>query len=84
MIHFEQFNKKLSDQFSSFTPDSSTNNIVEFTSTNKESLVSCEEVGYWVDRLMELPEIETTPKASLEKKDNCLELAAKLVNQGLV
>ena len=87
MINFEQFNKKSGDKHNKCSaPISSTNNMIDFPVPHKHSLVSCEEVGHWVDRLMELPEVESSPtqEPSLKNNDEILQLAERLVNLGLV
>ena len=84
MIKFEQFNKKNEDvhpKCCALNP--STNNLVNFPAPDRQTLVSTEEVGHWVDRLMEMPE-DSCMTDRVEKKDDYLELAAKLVNEGLI
>ena len=84
MIKFEQFNKKNEDVHPKCcVPNSSTNNLVNFPAPDGPTLVSVEEVGHWVDRLMEMSE-DSCMTARVEKKDDYLELAAKLVNEGLI
>ena len=84
MIKFEQFNKKNEDMHPKCCVlNPSINNLVNFPSTDGQTLVSAAEVGHWVDRLMEMPE-DSCITARVEKKDDYLELAAKLVNEGLL
>jgi hypothetical protein len=83
VIKFEQFNKKNDDvhpKCCALNP--STNNLVNFPATDRQTLVSAEEVGHWVDLLMEMP--EDSCMTDRVEKDDYLELAAKLVNEGLI
>ena len=83
MIKFERFNKKNEDVHPKCCVlNSSTNNLVNFSAPDRQTLVSAAEVGHWVDLLMETPE-DSCIKDRVEK-DDYLELAAKLVNEGLI
>jgi len=84
VIKFEQFNKKNENVHAKYcTTNASIDNLVDFPTPDRQALVSAEEVGHWVDRLMKMTE-DSSMSVCVEKKDDCLELAQKLVNQGLI
>ena len=84
MIKFEQFNKKNEVVHAKYcTPKPLTNNLVNFPALDRQTFMTAEEVGHWVDLLMEMPE-DSPSTVRVEKNDDYLELAAKLVNEELI